>query len=112
MSNAGYTKQNVRLGPVNAFAIGSSDVSICTPNSAGKVFTAKHITATNSDSATHYLCISVGPNNVVANRIIDGLAVPPNGDISRFVNTLVGNSDTGGLCIAADTTGKIAVTID
>lgn len=108
MAQAGYSKQNLRLGPIDVFGITVSDVSICTP-AAASAYTIKHIQWTNTDTVTHYVCLSIGANTR-ANRIVDQVAIAANSEYSRYVMHIVGPGEL--LCPAADTAAKTELTIE
>ncbi len=102
-------KQLKRLaGPAAVPLIASSEVSVCTPAS-GTQAVLRHIQATNNDTSTHYLCISIG-TDVQANRIVDQVAIPANGEYARFVTHVVGATEI--VCAGADAANKIAITIN
>src|ERR1700681_3896509 len=97
----------IRLGPISVFAVGTSDVSICSPP-AGTGVILKHIQWTNTDTVTHYVCLSIGAN-VAATRIVDQIPIAANSEYARFVAHVMKNADI--LCPGADTAAKTFLTI-
>lgn len=102
-------KVGIRTGPTQAKAVGTSDVSHCTPASGTKAV-LRHIKATNCDtSTTHYLCVSVGANTT-GNRFIDQIPIAPNAEYDRWLELNVAAAEI--VCVGADTADKITVTFD
>jgi hypothetical protein len=102
-------KKTVRIaGPANV-PVAASSASICNP-ATGRRAVIRYIKATNCDtSATHYLCLSVGAIATVANRFVDQIPIVANGEYGVFVQVPIEAGED--LCSAADTTGKIALTV-
>lgn len=103
-------KQLKRLvGPTQLGITGTSESSLCTP-AAGTQAVLKHIQATNTDAtATHYLCVSIGAD-AAATRIVDQVAIAPNGEYSRWVTHVIAASEI--VCASADATSKVTLTVN
>lgn len=97
-----------RLGPTQLGVTGVAESSLCSPAS-GTRFELRHIMATNTDTSTHYLCISIGAD-AAATRIIDQVAITANTDFERFVLVNLTSSDI--LCASADAASKVTLTMD
>lgn len=91
-----------------AKAVGTSDVSICTPATSTKA-EVRYIKVTNTDAAvTYYLCVSTG-TNVAANRVIDQIPIPANTEYERHVFWPLAAAEI--LCIGSGTADKLTVTV-
>jgi hypothetical protein len=102
------------VGPFQPL-IAANSASVCNPASGTKVV-ARYIKVANTDTAAHYLCVTVASGNVAtaANRLIDQLQIPAgggttNGEYERWINWPVEAGEE--LCFAADTAAKLTVTV-
>lgn len=86
---------------------GTAESSMCSPD-AGQQVTLKHIQATNTDTITSYLCISIGADTA-ATRIVDQAAIAANSEYSRFVTHILKAGDI--LCASASVAAKVTLTI-
>lgn len=97
------------IGPTQLGANKVSESSLCTP-ATGTRAVLRHIKATNCDtSATHYLCMSIGTDDV-GNRIIDQIPIAANAEYDRWGSYVVEAGEV--LCSSADTASKIALTVN
>ena len=97
----------IRIGPTQLGVTNTAESSLCSPG-AGTGVIIKHIQATNTDTAAHYLCIAIGAD-VAANRIVDQVSIAANSEYARFVAHVLKNADI--VCASADTASKITLTM-
>jgi hypothetical protein len=103
----GKTTGAIRL--VSALGVtNTAESSMCSP-AAGQQVTIKHIKATNTDSITSYLCVSIGAD-VAATRIIDQVAIAANSEYNQFATHILKSGDI--LCASASVAAKVTLTID
>ena len=86
---------------------GVTESSMCSP-AAGQQVTIKHIQATNTDTITSYLCISIGADTA-ATRIVDQVSIAPGGEYSRWVTHMLKSGDI--LCASASVAAKVTLTL-
>ncbi len=102
----GKTVGPIRL--VSALGVtNNAESSMCSP-AAGQQVTLKYFKATNTDTITSYLCVSIGAD-VAATRVIDQVAIAANSEYERWINWVLKSGDI--LCASASVAAKVTLTI-
>lgn len=96
------------VGPTQLGVTGTAESSLCSPASGTSV-KLTYIKATNTDTITSYLCVSIGAD-AAATRVIDQVAIAANDEYERWIAWVLVNGDI--LCASASVASKVTLTIN